>query len=717
MFCFKYLKIFCFYFIFLALICCSVASSNVLEENEKYVFDVVNFLERYHYRKKNITNIHQFISNINFNYVKALNYNNFFITKEDNQILLKPLYHNFEKINEFVEESKNIFSDRLATFSNEVYEAHQQKIDFSLDEKYIFLEDDYFFDSLEELKKNWKQYYKYQILNLILTDEKYDSNSKLSADELNVLEEKYRKKNWQIVKRLLKTFYERDTKKFLDIYLNTVTSYYGPHTTYLNKTDAENFNTHMSGKFEGIGARLTLDDDDAIEVISVFPGGPAYKQGELKAGDKILAVAQEKEENFLDLQGFSLQKSITYIKGPSGTIVRLKVKKGDGNTRIISIKRGIVFIEETYAKSTIISFNSNIQDNDSNSKYGYLNLPSFYLGVGSYSLGQQRSCAIDVLREIEKLQQAGVDKIIFDLRNNGGGSLSDVVKIAGYFIKNGPIVNTYSSDGSFKADIDDDGRTIFDGDLVVLINKFSASASEIFAAAMQDYNRAIIVGGDRSFGKGTVQNKIPIAFQLPLAKKINRKEDEIKWTIKKFYRINGGTTQHEGVIPDIRLPMPESALEIGESEYPNALLWNEVPPLTYDTWGDNLYKKNIVERSSLRTASNSYFITMDERNQYIKKNQNDKEITLNYLTFSKEKDKQKSQMDIFEKKLNSYKQVPIYFDEKYNLKSLRLKSKNSTELNDRKEIQKKWYANLKKDTYLQEALFILNDISELRNKE
>ena len=395
-----------------------------------------------------------------------------------------------------------------------------------------------------------------------------------------------------------------------------------------------------------------------------------------------------------------------------GTIVRLKIKKTDSKVVIVAIKRGVVFIEETYAKSTIISFQSNLQH--SKSKYGYLYLPSFYLG-GSYALGQQRSCALDVLREIEKLKLSGVNKIIFDLRNNGGGSLLDVVKIAGYFIDNGPIVNTYSSDGSFKPDVDTDKRVIFDGQLVVLINKFSASASEIFAAAMQDYQRALVIGGDRSFGKGTVQNKLPIALHLPLAKKINRRDDEIKWTVKKFYRINGGTTQHQGVVPDIRLPMPENPLKIGESEYPNALLWNEVPPLVYKIWDKNIYKKELSLKSLQRVSTNSYFITMEKRNRYIEGIQNDKEVSLNYFTFSKNKEKQKKEMTIFDKDLNAYTYSPIYFDKKYNLKKLRLKSKNSAELNARKEIQKKWYDNLSRDVYLQEALLILRDISELEN--
>ncbi|MEL7342220.1 MAG: S41 family peptidase, partial [Bacteroidota bacterium] len=346
-------------------------------------------------------------------------------------------------------------------------------------------------------------------------------------------------------------------------FINAALSIYDPHTGYFPPKDRSNFNMEMSGKLEGIGARLSPEDGN-IKVVYIVPGSACFKQGDLEVNDVIMKVAQGEEEEPVDVSQMELDDAIQLIRGKKGTMVRLTVKKIDGSEMEIPIIRDVVEIEETFAKSAIL------EREEDGQRVGYIDLPSFYFDFNDRN---GRRCATDIKREVEKLQAEGVDGIVIDLRDNLGGSLTDVVEMSGYFIEQGPIVQVRSKRGRPQVLSDSDPDVLYDGPLVIMVNSFSASASEIMAAALQDYDRAIVVG-TTSYGKGTVQRFVDLDNILrgnqtdPLG--------DIKLTIQKFYRINGGATQHRGVVPDIILPDQYSQLEIGEREQEYSMPWDEI---------------------------------------------------------------------------------------------------------------------------------------------
>ena len=351
-----------------------------------------------------------------------------------------------------------------------------------------------------------------------------------------------------------------DESDWLSIYLNSITTIYDPHTAYFPPQDKENFDIAMSGQLEGIGARLT-SKGGFIVVAEIVPGSACWRQGQLKVGDKILKVGQGDEEP-IDITDMRTDHAVKYIRGKKGTEVRLTVKQVDGSVITIPIIRDIVILEETYTKSAVI-------DNK-----GYINLPKFY---ADFSGNGGRDCSDDVKNEILKLKEEGVEGIILDLRNNGGGSLQDVVEMAGLFIKEGPIVQVKAKVGKPRVYSDTDESVYYDGPLVVMVNTYSASASEILAAAMQDYGRAVIVGGSpTTFGKGTVQRAFDLDGFVSEAYDEIKPLGALKLTLQKFYRIDGGTTQLKGVTPDIILPDTWSYLNVGEKDQEFPIPWDEI---------------------------------------------------------------------------------------------------------------------------------------------
>lgn len=433
-------------------------------------------------------------------------------------------------------------------------------------EKRAFAKDD------APLKDFWRKSLKYETLTRYARalEEQENAGEEIEIKSKEELEKEAREK----VLELYDKWYDRIAKlkreDRLSDFLNSLTSVFDPHTNYLKPIDKQNFDILFSGRLEGIGARLQTDGD-YTKVVDIVIGGPAWKGKELQENDIITKVAQGDEEP-LDVKGMVVDDVVQYVRGKKGTEVRLTVKSVDGTEKVISIIRDIVYLEEKYAKSLILDGPAEGE------RIGYISLPSFY---ADFENNDGRFCAPDVAKELEKLKEENVDGIILDLRNNGGGSLRDVVKMSGFFIEEGPIVQVKSRAKKAEVLVDVDDRVQYDGPLVVMVNGFSASASEILAAALQDYGRAVVVGSNSTHGKGTVQRFVD------LDRTIRGYEDykplgQLKLTTQKFYRINGGSTQLRGVVPDIILPDNLHYIKTGEKQEKYPMKWSEIPSVSYN---------------------------------------------------------------------------------------------------------------------------------------
>src|SRR5690606_4478125 len=415
-----------------------------------------------------------------------------------------------------------------------------------------------------------------------------------------------------------------ERKDWFGFYLNSIVDEFDPHTYYFAPEDKERFDARFSGKFEGIGARLQKRNDN-IKIIEVISGGPAWRGKKLEVGDEILKVAQ-KDELPVDIVGMRLDDAVKLIKGPKGTEVKLTVKRVDGTIEIVSITRDVVELEESYAKSSAVKKGDKV--------YGVINLPQFYMDFEDYKNG--RNAASDVAMEIERLKKMGMEGLILDLRDNGGGSLKTVVDMAGLFIKEGPVVQVKTTGAGREILADEDDRIQWDGPLVILVNELSASASEILAAAMQDYKRAIVLGSKQTYGKGTVQNNRDL-------NNVVRNNDHgdlgaIKITTQKFYRINGGSTQLEGVKSDVVVPDKYSFINIGEKDQENPLPWDKIESADFETWDGYLDYEKTIEKSVARMAVNEQLKLIEENAKWIKTQQDDNDYPLSYNGFKKEQD-------------------------------------------------------------------------------
>ena len=408
------------------------------------------------------------------------------------------------------------------------------------------------------------------------------------------------KKVRESVHRSLNRLLQQTRQDHYDRYFDTVTRAYDPHSDYMAPTSKEDFDIQMSGSLEGIGA-LLREDEGLIKVVRIIPGSAAEKQGQLQAEDTILAVSEKGGES-VDISEMRIREAVGFIRGPKGTEVRLTVQKPDGSKLTIPILRDVVRIEETYVKSTVFE-----QDGRN---YGYLRIPSFYRDFAAQSNGEMaRNVTDDTATELEKLKHRKISGLIIDLRNNGGGALTDAVQISGLFLPGGPVVQVKDSHGSIRVLEDEDPAIEFNGTLIVLVNQFSASASEILAAALQDYGRAFIIGGAHTHGKGTVQAMMDLNRNLPLFQ-LQRYEDlgALKLTIQKFYRVNGGSTQYKGVEPDLVVPSMFDYLETGEKYMDYSLPWDQVGAVDYDAWhGKHLKKERARQEGERWVAASDTF--------------------------------------------------------------------------------------------------------------
>ena len=501
---------------------------------------------------------------------------------------------------------RDILNRRITQVQNIVVELLEEKIDPTIIESLETdsKELDYVAD-LPELRERWRKTIKVQTLAryIGLREDDIgvdDDGALLPVDEVMAAElfSQAKEKVGKTTRNRLKRMFEETPQDHYDRYLNVISHAFDPHTSYLPPTTKEDFDIQMSGSLEGIGATLR-EEDGYIKVVRVIPGSAASRQGQLEADDIILKVA-EGGADAVDITDTRIRDAVTLIRGKKGTEVRLTVKKTDGRQQVIPIIRDVVEIAETFVKGTTVV------DEKSGQTFGYIKIPSFYR---DYSGKTDRNCTDDLRKELKKQNKENISGLILDLRNNGGGSLSDAVSVTGLFIKTGPVVQIRSSSGKVRVMSDDDRSIEYTGPMIVLVNRFSASASEILAGALQDYGRALIVGDDHTHGKGTVQ------ALLDLDRFVNLRGMEkymplgaVKVTIQKFYRISGESTQEKGVVPDIVLPSRLDGLESGEKYLDNALPWDEIASAKYDHWENS--PKNISElqqQSNARIKANEDF--------------------------------------------------------------------------------------------------------------
>jgi carboxyl-terminal processing protease len=596
---------------------------------------------------------------------------------------------------ELFEKSVEILNEKLILTEGFYKEILAEPFDFTSKEEVDFSEDIPYVSTNAELKDRWRKYLKYNVLTRLYADKIAQDKLLASADtaitpvSMDTMEAKARKS-------VLKThvdYYKRlkriERKDRLSMYINSLTSVYDPHTNYFPPADKENFDIQMSGQLEGIGAQLQ-EKDGYIKITNVIPGGPSSLQGELEANDLIIKVQQEGEEA-IGVIDWRIDDAVKIIRGKKGTKVTLTVRKPDGAEKDITITRDVVVLEETYAKSLIISDEDNI-------KSGYVYLPTFY---ADFRNPRGRFSWKDVKTEVEKLKDVGVKGIILDLRNNGGGSLDDVVKMGGLFIDEGPMVQVKEKGRKAQVLEDRYAGAEWDGALVIMVNEFSASASEIMAAAMQDYNRAVIVGSSSTHGKGTVQRF------LDLNRTIRSKDvpdlGSIKLTIQKFYRINGDATQLKGVSSDVLLPDNYMYIKTGEKEHEYAMEWDQIPSSIYDAKKYAINNK-AIKKSQARVKKNPTFNLVEENARRWERERKDKSYPLSLTSYSAQEEEDKKEGEKFEglSKLT----LPNFTVENIPSDLEKIKTEKS-----REKRNSDWIKSISKDPYVYESLQIIEDLN------
>ncbi|SHF87138.1 carboxyl-terminal processing protease [Flavobacterium segetis] len=544
----------------------------------------------------------------------------------------------------------------------------------------------------KELTDKWRKQIKLSTLSSLADKQKLEldkkkNDSKYEVKTFTVLEKETRESSKKSLDEYFGFIKDLDRNDWFSVYVNSITARFDPHTNYFAPEEKERFDVSISGKLEGIGARLQKKND-FTEITELISGGPAWRGKLLEAGDLIMKVAQGKNEA-VEVVGMRLDDVVKKIKGPKGSEVRLTVKKVDGTIKVIPIIRDIVEIEETYAKSSVV-----IKDG---LKYGVIYLPKFYI---DFENKNGRDAGKDIAIEVDRLKKAGVNGIVLDVRDDGGGSLSTVVDIAGLFIEQGPIVQIKSAGRNKEVLYDKDKRIEWDGPLVIMVNSFSASASEILAAAIQDYKRGIIVGSKQTYGKGTVQNVIDLN-EFVRSSTVGDL-GAIKTTTQKFYRINGGSTQLEGVRSDVVMPDRYAYLKMGERDIDNAMPWDKIDRADYSEWKNNDNFNQAIVNSRNRISANPQFKLIEENAKWIDGRSKENIYSLNI-------DKFKATQTEIEDTAKKYKPI---IDYKNALTFTSLPYETDAMNNDEtlKEKRERWHEALSKDIYVEEALNVLDDL-------
>ncbi|WP_136669345.1 carboxy terminal-processing peptidase [Flavobacterium sp. H122] len=675
-------------------------------EKDKILLDLITYvIEKGHYDPAAMDD--NFSKGVYGNFIDALDPSKRFFLESD-----------IKEFKQYELQVDDMLRNRDLTFFNLVYERVQKRMneakviyralndkpfDFNTSES-INIDSDKiaFAKNYNELKNRWRLQIKLSTLASLVDKQKIEQDKKAKDASYAVkttaqLEKESRESAIKNLDEYFDFVSDLDRNDWFEVYVNAIVTQFDPHTFYFAPEEKEKFDISMSGKLEGIGARLQKKNDNT-EISELISGGPAWRSKELEPGDVILKVAQGSNEP-VEVTGMRLDDVVKKIKGPKGTEVRLTVRKVDGDVKVIKIIRDVVEIEETYAKSTVIEKNGK--------KFGLIYLPKFYI---DFENDNNRDAAKDVEAEVLKLKKAGVEGIVMDLRDNGGGSLKTVVDITGLFIDEGPIVQVKSFGGKKDVLADHNPKVQWDGPLVILQNNFSASASEIFAAAIQDYKRGIVLGSKQSYGKGTVQTVIDLnQFKFPGQSNFGD-FGALKTTTQKFYRINGGSTQLEGVTSDIPIPDRYTYIGFGERDEKKALQWDKIDAAPYRTSKSILNFESVVTNSQKRISENNQFKLIDENAKWINDRKDESLVNLNIDKFIAE---QKN----IEESTKKFKEITKYKNllQIRNLPGeLELMKKDADFSRKRKD----WYEAISKDAYIDEAINVLGDIKSplLANK-
>ncbi len=653
---------------------------------DRLLMEVVKYVvEKGHYKKISIDD--NLSENLYHSFIKQLDNQKRFFLKSDIREFEKYKYLLDDQIKEYDLSFFNLVYQRSKIRIEEAKSYYEElvnnKFNFNLNENIdLDFEKKEYARSKSEIKNRWRKQLKFSTLDI--------ATLKL-GDTLSIINDRIYNESIAIVKKNTEDYFEfitdLDRDDWYSNYLNAFLTQLDPHTYYFQPEDKERFDVNISGKFTGIGARLTKTEGN-IKVVEIIIGGPVWKDKLLDVGDIIIKVAQENEEP-VDIVGMKVDDAIKLIKGPEKSIVSLTVKKLDGSIKEVQITRALVELEELYAKSTLIE--------EDDIRYGYISLPKFYVDFSNY---KNRNSAEDVKNEIIKLKNNGIEGLILDLRNNGGGSLQSVVDMTGLFIEKGPIVQVKSIGNRKQVLYDRNSEIVWDGPLVVLINEMSASASEILAAALQDYERAVILGSKKTFGKGTVQNVID------LNKFISNSDFDLgalKITTDKFYRINGESVQLEGVKSDVIVPDSYMHIFNGEKDEENPLAWDKIDPAMYNPWINEGSLDFISSNAQSRVNDNNYLKLISKRADWIEKQQKNKTIPLKFLTYQNYLDENKNKTKEFES-LSKYSN-----DLNFKL----LKSEKDYIMSNKELLsnRNRWHKNLTKDIYISEGVNILKQLS------
>ena len=552
----------------------------------------------------------------------------------------------------------------------------------------------------KELFAHWDRLMKYEVMSRIVdmkeeqnglaTDEKGNKKKPTTDKKLSEveIEKDARSKVLKSYKKIFARLVNEKRSDKLDKFYNAITKVFDPHTNYLVPEEKEDFDIDMSGKLEGIGAILR-EDNAYIKVEKIVPGSASWKTKEVEAEDVILKVGQGKEEP-IDVVDMSLRDAVKLIRGKKGTEVRLTLKKPNGLIKVVPIIRDVVEIDESYVKGTILELAPN------KTKIGYINVPKFYRDFNDRA---GRNVTDDTRKEIVRMNKEGVAGIIVDLRNNGGGALEDARMISGLFIEKGPIVQVKAHTGAVDILTDTDSTIDFQKPTIVLINRFSASASEIVAAALQDYGRAVIVGGEFSHGKGTVQAVVDLdGYVSPMAKSYSPL-GALKITIQKFYRVNGSSTQYKGVTPDIILPDQFSHLESGEKFLDYSIPWGEVKAVKYDKWKNKFDLKALRANSLLRVKKDPKFGHLNDTMKWYKDQKAKTKRSLALVDFEKERKEIREKTDIFKKELENQSLAVV------DMSGLKDKA--------HQEKFEDFAKSLRKDAVIEESVHIMHDMLKM----
>jgi len=676
-----------------------------LNKKEQIITEAVNqFLTLRHYQPLEIND--NFSEKVFNHYLKQLDLNKRYLLQSDVDRLAE---YKDQIDDEWMSRDFQLFEDAAKLMNKRLLETKtyftrylSKPFDLSINETVETDPDKRSFPKNQhELEEAWRKALKLQVMMRVANNLQSQQNAALKSDTVTVkstaqLETEARKglldnyNDWYIrVKNL-------DRNDQWSVFINSVISVYDPHSWYMPPRDQERFNVQMAGKYEGIGATLR-QKDGYLMVVDMFPGSPSWRSKQIEVNDLIMRVAQAKKP-YVDILDMKMERAVEMIKGPKGTQVRLEIKKRDGSIHEVVLTRDVIILEESYASSLML------QNGKRSPKIGYIYLPKFYL---DFQDRNGRKCSEDVKKEIAKLQAEGAKGIIFDLRNNGGGSLPEAVKLAGLFIPRGPVVQVKSRVGPPRVLSDTDPRTQYNGPLVVITNYSSASASEIFAGAMQDYGRGLIIGSHSTWGKGSVQRVANLDAFIPSRYDDIKPLGALSLTIQKFYRISGGSTQLKGVTPDIILPDANDSVDVGEKEQENPLPWDKIQKAPFAHWPVTIHKAQLRAHSAKRVSKNRSFQLVRQSAERLKQDARHTLYTLNleqYMTRQKTRQEEN-------KKFTELLKKPTGLQ----ISSLEADRKLIQQDTAKQEIAKRMIEDLGKDFYLSEAEKVMEEMIGKRN--